>query len=91
MRTALDELGADALVSDPATGTVWSSRSVQDLPDIPLSWSVNPYHPTVGEQSLKLQRRAKAVLDPTGKLAPDAFTNLTEEVDNSAGQAPPLQ
>ncbi|RYG23187.1 FAD-binding oxidoreductase [bacterium] len=76
MRTTLEALGSDALWSDPATGTVWSDRSVQDLLSIHLAWSMDPFLPSVEEKNLALHRRAKAVLDPSGKLAPGAFSNL---------------
>jgi hypothetical protein len=76
MCIALDALGDEALLNDSATGTVWCSRSVQDLPTIPFSWSMDPLLPTIEEKTLTLQRRAKTVLDPTGKLAPGAFSNV---------------
>jgi hypothetical protein len=76
MRIALDELQEDVLWSDSETGTVWSSRSVQDLPVSPFSWSMDPFIPAIEAKTLALQQKAKAVLDPTGKLAPGAFSNL---------------
>lgn len=76
LQACLTALGEDALWVDEDTGTVWSSRSVQDLPDFPYAWSLNPFLPTLGAPALALYLRAKAVLDPGGKLAPEAFHNL---------------
>ena len=76
VRARLSELGEDALASDEATGTLWTSRSVQDLPLIPNGWSMDPFRPSIPEAVLPLHRRAKALLDPGGKLAPGAFHNL---------------
>ncbi len=69
-------LGEDGLRVDEATGTFWSRRSVQDLPSFPGSWSMDPFAPSIRDTLLPLHRRAKAVLDPGGKLAPGAFHNL---------------
>jgi FAD/FMN-containing dehydrogenase len=69
-------LGADALWTDQATGTLWTARLVQDLPPFPNAWSLDPFCPMIREAVLPLHRRAKAVLDPGGKLAPGAFHNL---------------
>ena len=71
----LDSLGGDALLHDEV-GTVWAARSVQDLRGIPYVWAMDPYRPSIPEALLSLHRRAKAMLDPGGKLAPGAFHNL---------------
>lgn len=76
VRAGQSALGADALGCDAATGTFWASRSVQDLPAFPYAWSLDPYRPSIPDGVLALHRRAKAVLDPGGKLAPGAFHNL---------------
>ena len=72
----LKALGEDALGSDRATGTFWTSRSVQESPIFHNAWCIDPYSPTIPESVLALNRRAKGVLDPGGKLAPGAFHNL---------------
>lgn len=69
-------LGEDALFVDRSSGTVWCSRSVQDLPSIPAGWSIDPFRSAVPDDLVALHQRAKAVLDPTAKLAPGAWTNL---------------
>ena len=69
-------LAADVLAIDEATGTLWTSRSVQDLPHFNGAWSMDLAMPSIPEALLPLHRRAKAVLDPGGKLAPGAFHNL---------------
>lgn len=76
VQLALAALGPEALSVDPSTGTLWASRFVKDLPRFPLCWSMDLLVPSLDERSLALQRRAKAVLDPRGKLAPGAFANL---------------
>ncbi len=74
--STLSSLGLDALRVDGAIGTFWTSRSVQNLGDIPIALSVDPFCPTILKSTLALHRRTKAVLDPSGKLAPGAFHNL---------------
>ena len=69
-------LGEDALRVDEATGTAWSARSVQDWPQFPYAWSIDPLCPSLPEGALAAMRRTKGVLDPGGKLAPGAFHNL---------------
>jgi hypothetical protein len=76
MCSAKADLGEEVLFEDAGTSTLWTSRSVQDLPDYLYAWSLAPYNPRIEEKTLAAQRRAKTVLDPTGKLAPGAFVNL---------------
>ena len=76
VRARLSEFGEDVLAVDETTGTVWSSRFVQDSPAFHGGWSIDPFCPSIPDATLALHRRAKAVLDPSGKLAPVAFHNL---------------
>ena len=76
VRARLSELGDDLLAVDEVTGTCWTARSVHDLPPFPSGWTMDPFCPSIPEPVLALHRRAKAVLDPGGKLAPGAFHNL---------------
>ena len=74
--SALLDVGRDALWSDEATATLWTSKSVQDLPTYPSSWCLDPFCPSIPANVLSVHRRAKSILDPGGKLAPGAFHNL---------------
>lgn len=69
-------LGEDVVAADATTGTFWTRRSVRDLPPFAGAWSMDLGAPTIPEALLPMHRRAKAVLDPGGKLAPGAFRNL---------------
>ena len=74
VRALLAALGEDVLYADEATGTAWTSRPLESLPRFPHAWSADPRRPTVDEGALALHLRAKAILDPGGKLAPNAFS-----------------
>lgn len=74
-RACQDALGGDVLWDD-GTGTFWTSRSVQDIPVFSNAWTFDPFSPSIPEGVLALHRRAKAVLDPSGKLAPGVFPYL---------------
>ena len=72
---AADALGPDLIRLDGPSGTLWTGRSVQDLPDFPDAWCFDPRRPALPEGTLAFHRRTKARLDPTGKLAPGVFHN----------------
>ncbi|RYG40956.1 FAD-binding oxidoreductase [bacterium] len=76
LASLLGVLGEDALRGYEGMGTVWSSRSVQDWPVFPYAWVMDPFCPALPVESREAMRKAKAVLDPGGKLAPGAFHNL---------------
>ncbi len=76
IRAALGTLDGDSLFVDESTGTLWTSRNVPDLPAFPDSWAMDPFRPSVDARLLPLHRRAKAVLDPGGKLASGAFHSV---------------
>ena len=76
VRGAQSALGSDALVRDETTGTLWSSRSIEDFPTFPYAWSLDPFTPTLPEGLRHVYQRAKRILDPGGKLAPGAFHRL---------------
>jgi FAD/FMN-containing dehydrogenase len=72
----LAALGEQRLFDDPATGTIWSTCPVGELPPLGQGWAMDPLLPEIEAKTLALHRRAKATLDPTNKLAPVAFANL---------------
>jgi hypothetical protein len=76
MREGLNALGDGLFYADEATGTLWTTRFVHDLDRIPCAWSMNIQCPAIPTAVLRLHLRAKAILDPGGKLAPGAFHNL---------------
>lgn len=73
---ALAELKGEVVAHDPDTGTFWCACPVDELPSFPHAWTIDPFLPEIPAATLALHRHAKSTLDPTGKLAPNAFSNL---------------
>ncbi len=76
VRTCVSTLGNAVMAADERTGTVWTAETVENLPRFPHAWKMDILAPSVDEGALALHRRAKAILDPGGKLAPGAFPQL---------------